>query len=154
MDKFHKLVGGCLIVLGMLALLAGVIPVRAQDAGSVQLLTGRLNISETRIFSVPGLLEGETLQIYARGISGNLDPFIGITDYPVEDETIRADFTDKVWQVIDEGGDPVEALPEIAGEIHVSHNTVKTHVQNIYRKLGTRTRTETVERARSEGLLA
>jgi LuxR family transcriptional regulator, maltose regulon positive regulatory protein len=44
--------------------------------------------------------------------------------------------------------------PEIARELYVSPNTVKTHTRNLYAKLGTHNRAETVERARALGLLA
>jgi LuxR family maltose regulon positive regulatory protein len=44
--------------------------------------------------------------------------------------------------------------PEIAGELYVSHNTVRTHIGHLYSKLGTHTRAETVARARAMGLLA
>ena len=44
--------------------------------------------------------------------------------------------------------------PEIAGELYVSHNTVRTHITHLYGKLGTHTRAETVARARALGLLA
>lgn len=42
---------------------------------------------------------------------------------------------------------------EIAQEIHVSTNTVKTHVRAIFRKLDVSTRSEAVERARRVGIL-
>jgi LuxR family transcriptional regulator, maltose regulon positive regulatory protein len=44
--------------------------------------------------------------------------------------------------------------PEIARELSVSTNTIKTHIRNMYAKLGTHHRAETVERARALGLLA
>jgi LuxR family maltose regulon positive regulatory protein len=44
--------------------------------------------------------------------------------------------------------------PEIAGELSVSHNTVRTHISHLYGKLGTHTRAEAVTRARALGLLA
>ena len=44
-------------------------------------------------------------------------------------------------------------LGEIAGELYVSHNTVKTHTRALYRKLGARSRTEAVRLARERLLV-
>jgi LuxR family maltose regulon positive regulatory protein len=44
--------------------------------------------------------------------------------------------------------------PEIAAELHVSRNTIRTHLSHLYAKLGTHRRAEAVERARALGLLA
>jgi LuxR family transcriptional regulator, maltose regulon positive regulatory protein len=46
------------------------------------------------------------------------------------------------------------SAPEIARELFVSPNTVRTHIRSLYAKLGTHGREETVVRARGLGLLA
>jgi LuxR family maltose regulon positive regulatory protein len=46
------------------------------------------------------------------------------------------------------------SMPEIAHELSVSHNTIRTHMRHLYAKLGTHRRADTVARARSLGLLA
>jgi LuxR family maltose regulon positive regulatory protein len=45
------------------------------------------------------------------------------------------------------------SFPEIAGQVFVSPNTVKTQAQRVYRKLGVTSRREAVEEARAAGLL-
>jgi LuxR family transcriptional regulator, maltose regulon positive regulatory protein len=45
------------------------------------------------------------------------------------------------------------ATPEIARELGISRNTIKTHVRNLYAKLGAHRRAEAVARARALGLL-
>ena len=46
------------------------------------------------------------------------------------------------------------SAPEIADQLSVSRNTVKTHMRNLYSKLGTHRRADAVIRARDLGLLA
>lgn len=45
------------------------------------------------------------------------------------------------------------SFPEIAGQVFVSPNTVKTQAQHVYRKLGVTSRREAVEEARAAGLI-
>ena len=44
-------------------------------------------------------------------------------------------------------------LPELAGELYVSRNTIKTQVAAVYRKLGASSRSEAVELGRELGLV-
>jgi LuxR family maltose regulon positive regulatory protein len=46
------------------------------------------------------------------------------------------------------------SAPEIAEELYLSVNTVRTHMRHVYEKLGAHSRTEAVERARALGLVA
>jgi LuxR family transcriptional regulator, maltose regulon positive regulatory protein len=46
------------------------------------------------------------------------------------------------------------SAPQIAGELYVSPNTVRTHMRTLYAKLGAHTRAEVVDLARALGLLA
>ena len=45
------------------------------------------------------------------------------------------------------------SAPEIAGELYVSVNTVRTHMRHLYDKLGAHRRLEAIDRARTLGLL-
>jgi LuxR family maltose regulon positive regulatory protein len=45
------------------------------------------------------------------------------------------------------------SAPEIAAELSLSVNTVRTHMRHLYEKLGAHRRAEAVARARALGLL-
>ena len=47
----------------------------------------------------------------------------------------------------------MESTAEIATEMYISVNTVKTHLKSIYRKLAAAHRSEAVRRARQLGLI-
>jgi len=49
-----------------------------------------------------------------------------------------------------DSGKPITA---IGASLHISHNTMKTHLKNVYRKLGVEGRDQAVEKAKSLGLI-
>jgi ATP/maltotriose-dependent transcriptional regulator MalT len=44
-------------------------------------------------------------------------------------------------------------ITSIGASLHISHNTMKTHLKNVYRKLGADWRDQAVEKAKSLGLI-
>ena len=56
----------------------------------------------------------------------------------------------RVLRLLAAGG----SLSEVANELFLSTNTVKTHRRTIYRKLGARTREEAIAGAKTLGLVA
>jgi LuxR family maltose regulon positive regulatory protein len=49
---------------------------------------------------------------------------------------------------------PSEApLPVLAGQLHISRNTAKTHARRLYRRLGVQTRDDAIRVARDRGFL-
>jgi LuxR family transcriptional regulator, maltose regulon positive regulatory protein len=74
------------------------------------------------------------------------------TSAPVTDERLPEPLSEREMEVLAliAAGNSNE---EIASKLFVSVSTVKTHINNLYRKLGTRSRTQAVARAREMNLL-
>ncbi|HEY0186875.1 MAG TPA: LuxR C-terminal-related transcriptional regulator [Cellulomonas sp.] len=71
---------------------------------------------------------------------------------PLRDGDRTVDLTERELVVLRHLADGTE-LAALAVELHVSHNTVKSQVRSVYRKLGVRSRADAVSRARELGLL-
>jgi LuxR family transcriptional regulator, maltose regulon positive regulatory protein len=127
---------------------------RALDLAELAEPDGALQLF--RLYPAPGLLERRAghrtphgaliadiirrLDGQAHALSAGPQPLLG----PLRDSEIR------VLRYL-----PTNlTLPEIARELHISHNTVKTHIRSLYTQLGAHRRTEAVDRARALGLLA
>jgi hypothetical protein len=87
--------------------------VDAADNGRVQELTGYVAVGDNVFFTIPALKQGETLYVYASATSGDLDPFLALSNERIGSETLNEAFWAEVERVIDEGHDPLEALPQI-----------------------------------------
>ena len=89
-------------------------PVHAEDDGPVQVLTGHIETGSILFYTLSDLMQGDTLYVYGSGESGNLDPFIGLSDTFYDSETLAEDFLSEVDRAVAQGRDPLEATPEIA----------------------------------------
>ncbi|MGH2928916.1 MAG: LuxR C-terminal-related transcriptional regulator, partial [Solirubrobacteraceae bacterium] len=72
---------------------------------------------------------------------------------PEDAEPLREPLSDRELRVLRYLPTNLPA-PEIAAELFVSINTIRTHMRNIYAKLGVHTRADAVKRARGLGLLS
>jgi len=89
----------------------------------------------------------------AFGPAEAVDSVLGLEAEPSRSTTLPLDvLTDREMEVL-RLLDTELSGPEIAQELYVSVNTVKTHTKHIYDKLGTHSRYETVERAQELGLI-
>jgi hypothetical protein len=116
-----------LIVAGLGVLLV-IGPAHAQDepqpeedaGGAVQVLTGVIFVDGGVFYSLPGLLEGQRLDVYMESTSGNLDPFLGLYDERRTDEGLLEQFWNEVDLVIAENRDPLKSLPRIYDDLFVA----------------------------------
>jgi hypothetical protein len=92
---------------------ASVVPALAQVGGSVQELVGSLEENGGHLYLLPGLETGDTLQVYVRGTSGNLDPFVSLSDAADDAEAVVAEFWGQVDSAVASGRDPLQELPDI-----------------------------------------
>jgi hypothetical protein len=102
----------------LLSLSATLLPAYAQEGsqGQVQALTGRAAPGAGSFYFLPDLKRGQTLYVYAQGISGNLDPLLLLADDTLDRFTVGEDFRTDVERAIAAGRDPLEVVPEFADQ--------------------------------------
>lgn len=89
----------------------------------------------------------------AFGPAGMVDSVLGLEIEPSRSATLPLDaLTDREMEVLRLLNTELSG-PEIAQELYVSVNTVKTHTKRIYDKLGAHSRYEALERAQELGLI-
>lgn len=111
------------LALGLLMLVG---TARAQDQagaesdGRVQELAGYAAVGDNVFFTIPALVQGDMLYVYAAATSGDLDPFVALMDETLGSDKLNEAFWAEVQKAIDEGRDPLEALPEIYDSFFVA----------------------------------
>jgi hypothetical protein len=109
------------LVLLSLILLLQVAPALAAESGSVQEVTGALGPGEVAVYDLT-LVAGQTLYAYAEGVSGNLDPRIGVTTPDTDVAIVRAEMHAAVVDALAANQDPLEATRKVLDELLLAWN--------------------------------
>ena len=121
---------GALLLIALLALApAGVLaqdddpvsraePLPAEEK-RVQVVESYVDLNGGDFYHLLGLEVGDILYVYVTRTSGNLDPIVAVSDQYHEAGLLRDAFWGQVDLVVQQGADPLEALPEIYGSLFV-----------------------------------
>jgi len=133
--QLRRLIGGAgaLLLVAMLALAlapAGALaqgddPVSqadplAPEEKRVQVVQSHLDLDRGNFYHLLGLEAGDILYVYVTRTSGNLDPTVALSDEYHEAGLLSEAFWGQVDLVVEQGADPLEALPEIYGSLFVA----------------------------------
>lgn len=115
-----------IIVLLILSLFVSLnlttVPGTSQTEGAVQVLTGHLDPGEIAVYTLPSIMQGQTLYVYAAGTSGDLDPFTALADAKLNSRGLNAEFQERLNRQIAEGMDPLVAVRNIANSLFLIWN--------------------------------
>jgi hypothetical protein len=91
-----------------------------QERVRVQLIEGEIESRRIDFYRVLGLKAGDTLYAHLARTSGNLDPFVAVSDTYYQADGIREAFWGQADLVMAQGADLVEALPEIYDDLFLA----------------------------------
>ena len=90
----------------------------AQSTGDVDISTGYLEPQNAKVYTLENLKSGDTVYAYLKGISGSLDPALGLAKQRSDWATILGeDLTKKIDQAIADKQDPIVFINELADEL-------------------------------------
>ena len=97
----------------LINLLIGLGSAQAKDNSKVQVLTNKIEPGRFIIYLLPNLKHGDRLFVYMKGMSGNLDPFLGLIDASVDLVTLEKEYRSAIERATSAGKDPLAAIQEI-----------------------------------------
>jgi len=86
------------------------------EINPIQLITSRYEAGYSQFFLLRNLEKGDTLYVYMEAISGNLDPFVGLSDTETDPIESMNSFLEEIEALVDHGIDPLAVLPEIGSK--------------------------------------
>ncbi len=104
-----------ILILGLIFI--GTSPaIFAQEPPRIQIETGLINPGDFFWYRIPDLQAGQTLAIRLNGISGNLDPIMGLISGDEDTEQVEDAYLSAIQDAIVNGSDPLIAAQQAADE--------------------------------------
>ncbi len=92
----------------------------AEQPGEVQELTGHIREGDVFYYLIPDLQRGQTLTVFTEGITGNLDPVLGLLNAADDVNVTEAAYGAAIQSALDGEGDPLIALNQSRDEIFLT----------------------------------
>ena len=89
----------------------------AQEGGQVQTVSGSIQPGEFFWYRLPDLKSDQTLYVYVKGTTGNLDPIMGLIDGDGDTEEVEEAYLAAIQQALIDGDDPLLAAQDAADEL-------------------------------------
>ena len=89
----------------------------AQEGGQVQAVSGSIQPGEFFWYRLPDLKSDQTLYVYVKGTTGNLDPIMGLIDGDGDTEEVEEAYLAAIQQALIDGDDPLLAAQDAADEL-------------------------------------
>ena len=110
------------IVIFLSSSLFQALPAYAQSSPSLQVISGQVAEGRPLAFELPNLQAGAILQVNAKRLDGNLDPFIGILAGDLDIDSLVIQLEAELELAMEEGGDPLEAMSRLADKEFLAWN--------------------------------
>lgn len=97
-------------------------PIFAQESiGQVQEIAGKYDLGDGAItYILRNLQAGQELSVFAEGMSGNFDPFIGLLNDQADVDAISEEFNDQIFEAIMQNQDIFLVTPRVADEAFIA----------------------------------
>ena len=104
------------ILMILIALTIGAKELCASELHQVEIITENLQLGESHYYDLPNLQKGDTIFVNMERVSGNLDPFIGITKDRYDFSSFEDSFTVYIPKALETGLDYTEIFPDFAND--------------------------------------
>ncbi len=88
----------------------------------VQDITGHLEERDNALYTLSGLLRGDSLYVYVKGTSGTFDPMVILFKSSTDFEKIRELFVEKIKEAVAGGEDPIAASRDLLNKFSLAWN--------------------------------